>query len=335
MEKKMALSDVLVSYSLEAQYREVLKDTLPDGASLKFLPDIAETGRVDAITGARALITWNLAKEFSAEELRLFNHLGLIQLVTAGADHLPFGTLPEKALVASNPGAYAEPMAEHILGMALALAKRLCVNNRKLAEGIFDQNTKNRMLRGLACGVLGFGGIGQTTARLMRALGLSILAVNSSGKTSEPVDFVGTLDDLDHVLKSSDILLISIPLSKRTKNLIGARELALMKPDAMLINAARGAIVDETALYRHLSENPDFQAAVDTWWIEPAMNGEFKVHYPFFELPNFLGSPHNSPVVPDIMRNAVRMAGENVARFLRGDRIHGRIRCEDYIRDGE
>jgi len=331
----MPPTEILVSYSLEAEYREVLKDTLPGDSILKFLPDIEESRRASAIGSARVLISWNFAKEFSAEELRLFANLGFIQLVTAGADHLPFGSLPENALVASNPGAYAEPMAEHILGMALALAKRLCVNNRKLAEGTFDQKTKNRMLRGLACGVLGFGGIGQTTARLMRALGLRILAINSSGTTTEPVDFVGTLDDLDHVLSTSDILLISIPLMKRTRNLIGARELALMKRDAMLINAARGAIVDEGALYRHLSDNPDFLAALDTWWVEPAMNGEFKVHYPFFELPNFLGSPHNSPIVPDVTRTAVRMAGENVARFLKGDRIHGRVRCEDYFVAGE
>ena len=125
-------------------------------------------------------------------------------------------------------------MAEHILAMVFALAKRLCVNHAKLKQGEFDQKTKNRYLRGHVFGVLGFGGIGQAAARLMRGAGLRIFAINTSGRTSETVDFIGTLDDLDYLLQKSDVFLVSIPLTLRTKGLIGGRELALMQPDAIL-----------------------------------------------------------------------------------------------------
>ncbi|MHC1724944.1 MAG: NAD(P)-dependent oxidoreductase [Syntrophobacteraceae bacterium] len=127
--------------------------------------------------------------------------------------------------------------------------------------------------------------------------------------------------------------MVSLPLARRTKGLIGSRELALMKPDAILLNVARGSIIDEKALYEHLVQNPDFSAGIDTWWIEPSMGGEFKVNYPFFDLPNFLGSPHNSAVAPGVMMGAVRAAAENIVSYVRGEKIRGEINREDYVED--
>jgi glycerate dehydrogenase len=279
------------------------------------------------------MICWNPDRELSAEEFKLLGCVRLIQVITAGAEHLPFSLLPSGAKIASNPGAFAEPMAEHILAMVLALAKRLCVNQAKLKQGEFDQKTENRNLRGLAFGVLGFGGIGQAAARIMRSVGLRIFAINTSGRTTEKVDFIGTMGDFDYLLKNSDVLLVSIPLSIRTKGLVGSRELALMKPDAILINVARGAVIDEQSLYRHLVQHPDFCAGIDTWWIEPSMGGEFKVNYSFFDLPNFLGSPHNSSITPGTFDNALRLAAQNAAAFLGGGKPRGEIRREDYVEE--
>ncbi len=325
--------EIVVSHGLEGAHREILKKELADCSNLKFLPDIAAGERAGALAAAEAIISWHPAKELKPEEFGLLSNLKLVQLISAGAEHIPFSLFPRQALITSNPGAFAEPMAEHILGMALALAKRLCLNNRGLARGEFDMKTKNRLLRGMTFGALGFGGIGRAAARPMRAMGLKIFAINTSGMSSELVDFVGTLDNLDYVLQNSDILLVSIPLTRRTRGLISARELAVMKPDAILINVARGAIIDEGALYRHLVENPGFDAAIDTWWIEPSMGGEFRVNHPFFDLPNFLGSPHNSSIVPGVIENALKLVGENVARFFRGEKVTGKIMPEDYIDD--
>lgn len=327
----MAKPEVLVSYAPEPVNREEFQRLVSSEADLKFLPDVPEADRAEAIGNAKVVVSWDITKELRTEEFELLGNAGLIQLLTAGADHLPFRSLPDRAVIASNPGAYAAPMAEHILGMALALSKRLCTNHAKLKAGEFNQKTQNKSLHGRTFGVLGFGGIGQATAKLMRALGMKVWALNTSGRTTEPVEFVGTLDQLDHVLKNADVFLISIPLMKRTRGLIGSRELGLMKPDAILINAARGAIIDEEALYTHLRQNPGFSAGIDAWWVEPAMSGEFKVRFPFFDLPNFLGSPHNSAVVPGISQGAVRMATENVNRFLKGETIRGVVRKEKYL----
>ena len=98
---------------------------------------------------------------------------------------------------------------------------------------------------------------------------MRIYAINTSGKSSESVEFIGTLDDVEQVLRKSDVVVITLPLNRATRGLIGKKELAWMKPDAILVNVARGALLDEEALYTHLKSHPTFLAGVDTWWEEP------------------------------------------------------------------
>src|SRR5215813_13203681 len=222
-------------------------------------------------------------------------------------------------------------MAEHVVAMTLALIKRLPQHHAELARGEFNQSEPLLTLDGAVFAILGFGGIGLATGRLMRAFGARIHAVNSSGKTSEDVDYVGTLADLDEVLTAADVLLVSLPLTNKTRNLLGARELALMKPTAIIVNVARGAIIDEQALYEHLLAQPQFYAAIDAWWHEPRGGKPFTTEYPFFDLPNVLGSPHNSGMVAGILPAAAAKAAENVRHFLRGEPVTGVMSRADYL----
>ncbi len=320
---------VVLSYRPAEGPFGAIKETLESIAEIVILPDHSSvTERLEVLRNAQVLMGWFPSAELSDEDLEALRHVGMIQLMSAGADMVPLDAVPAGAVLAANVGGYAEPIAEHTVAMALALAKRLPQKHAELAEGRFEQLPLNRWVAGSTCGILGFGGIGRAVARLMRGLGARIHAVNTTGRTDEPVEFCGTLAALDLVLEAADILVIALPLSRETDGLIGVRELGLMKPDAILVNVARGAIVDQAALYEHLRTNPDFGAGIDTWWVEPFMQGEFRVDFPFFDLPNLLGSPHNSGFLPGVDVIAARRAAENVAKWLRGEPPNGVVRAE-------
>ena len=327
----MDKQNIVVTYNPTTEEKALFLEVLGSLATLTFLNEIPPVQREQLLGDASILLSWNFPREILPQEYTRLLHVTFLQLVTAGADHMPFADLPSGLIVASNPGAYAAPMAEHVMAMTLALAKRLLLEHQKLRNGEFDDTPLKRSLCGTTAGIIGFGGTGRATARLMRAFGMKIYAINQSGKSTEPTEFIGTLHDLEHVLRACDVVVISIPLTRATKGLIGKDELAWMKPDAILVNTARGAILDEEALYTHLKNHPTFLAGIDTWWIEPLRGGTFRMEYPFLELPNVLGSPHNSALVSQVILDAARQAAENVKHFLKGEKVMGIVRREDYL----
>lgn len=322
---------VAVSYPADGEFARINTGVLGDSARAVFLYGRPEGDRREILREADVLIGWHLKEELPDGAWQDSPRLRFVQLLSAGADALDFASIPERLMVASNVGAYAEPIAEHVMAMALALARRLPQRHAELARGEFNMWGPVLTLDGAVCAILGLGGIGRATATLMRAFGARIHAVNTTGRTSEPTEFTGTLADLDRVLAAADVLVICLPLITATRGLIGARELALMKPAAILVNVSRAAVVDENALYEHLRDHPDFCAGIDTWWHEPGPDSGFTTGYPFLGLPNVIGSPHNSGVVDGALERGARRAAENVRRFLAGEAIVGLVRREDYL----
>jgi phosphoglycerate dehydrogenase-like enzyme len=325
------MPNVVVTFRPDKGQKEEFTKALGAAARLVFLSDLSPQDRGKELGNADVLISWSPARELHPEEFKLIAHAKMMQLLSAGVDHIPFPKLPSSLMIASNAGAYAEPIAEHVLAMILAIMKNLEDRHRKLKTGTFDQKNENRMLRGSACAILGFGGMGKAAARLLRCFGVKIYALNTSGQTNEQVDFIGTLKDLEHVLRLADIVIITLPLTTSTRKLIGKQQLAWMKDNAILVNVARGDIIDESALYRKLKGNPEFTAAIDTWWIEPIRYGKFSTNYPFLGLHNVLGSPHNSGLVPGSFGKGVEHAAENVKRFLNHEPVLGVVRRSDYV----
>ncbi len=322
--------NLLVSFNAPDHEKETIDKTVRGFCTTSYLLDIPHAERARFISGADILLSWNPSMEYEEGEFALMGNAKLLQLVSAGADHLPFEKLKTGMIVAGNSGAYAMPMAEHVMAMMLALLKKLVLGHKRLSEGVFE-HIDTRMLAGLSCGILGYGGIGKAVACYLRAFHVKVLVINTSGTTDEDVAFSGTLRDLDCVLSQSDIVVVSLPLTRRTRGIIGKSQLDAMKKDAVLINVARGEIIDEGALYGHLKANPYCMAGIDAWWVEPFRHGEFRINYPFFELPNVLGSPHNSSIVPQVIEMGVHAALENIIRFAKREKLKGVVDFEDYI----
>ena len=298
---------VVVVYDVDARSRAVIADALDGAAEAIYLPDLDDAARADALRNADAVLA-RTTRELRQGEIALLKDIRLLQFINAGIDFVPLADLPPGVTVATNGGAYAEPMAEHALAMALAAAKRLLPEHAALGRGEFNQFARNRMLAGGVCGILGFGGIGIAMARLARGIGMQVHAINRRGHSEEPTDWIGTPDQLDALLAASDMLVICTPLTPATLGWLGADQLAQMKEDAILVNLARGEIVDERALYERLVAFPRFTACIDAWWIEPVRHGTFRMDQPFMSLPNVIGSPHNS---------AAAIAGTGMVGFQR------------------
>ena len=322
---------VAVSYPVDDEFARINANVLDGSARVVFLHGRPDGEVRELLRQADVLLGWHLGEELPAGALADSTRLRFVQLLSAGADSVDYVALPERLMLAGNVGAYAQPMAEYVMAVTLALARRLPQRHAEMARGEFGMWKPVLTLDGAVCAVLGFGGIGKATGRLMRAFGARIHAVNTSGRTTEPVDFAGTLADLDQVLAEADVLVIALPLTRSTRGLIGARELGLMKPEAILVNVGRAAIVDERALYEHLRDHPEFCAGLDAWWHEPAPGAEFSTGYPFFDLPNLIGSPHNSGVTDGALQVGAVRAAENVRRFLHGGAVTGVVRPEDYL----
>jgi phosphoglycerate dehydrogenase-like enzyme len=324
--------NILVTYEPGLAEREIYQEILEDLAQVHYLQEESGSNRSRLLKAADIVISLSFSqKEIHSEEIPLLQDTRFIQLVYAGADNIPFEHIPAGIILASNVGAFAGPIAEHVLALTLALAKKLVPKNKLLQDGKFDRTGFNQEIRGCICGLVGFGGNGQKIAAAMQAMGLQIYGINRSGRTDAPADFIGTLDDLRKVLEVSDILVLCTPLTRATRDLIGKKELAWMKKDAILINVGRGDVVNQKALYEHLKSHPEFRAGIDTWWSEPVEPGPFKLEFPFFELPNIIGSPHCADHVAGAMPHATRKALENVKNFLLGQEIRGRLCRQDYL----
>jgi len=323
--------NVAVTFATDGEQRTMLTNVLGKLSRVVYLKDLSLEERAKELAIADVLISWSPSRELSPEDFKTITRARLMQLLSAGADHVPYSRLPCGLTIASNAGAYSEPMAEHVVAMILAVAKNLLDRHGKLTQGVFDQANESRMLRGSTCAILGFGGIGKATAKLLSCFGVKIYAINRTGKTDESVEFIGTFKDLERVLPLADIIIISLPLTKSTRGLLGSHELSLMKDNALLVNVARAQIIDEGALYQKLKTCPNFMAAIDAWWVEPLTHGEFRTDYPFLKLQNVLGSPHNSGIAHGSFLKATMLAAENVKRFLNGKSIVGVVKRSDYV----
>lgn len=177
-------------------------------------------------------------------------------------------------------------------------------------------------LRGASLGILGYGHIGREVASRARPFGVRVAGIRRSALPCPPeLDWLGTPERLDELIGWSDFLLIACDLNDQTRGLIDAARLARMKPDAVLINVARGAVVDEAALYQALAARRIGGAVLDVWWRynEPGAPAVWPSAYPFHELDNVICSAHECAITEAVLARRWEFVAQNLERIARGE----------------
>lgn len=233
-------------------------------------------------------------------------------------------------LVTSSAGRSAPALAEHAFFFMLALAYRFPAfyeAQQARRWGIQDQG-KLLALRGRTVGILGMGHIGVELARRCKAFDMRVLGYRRHGAAApEGVDrlYVSSSgDSLQPILEESDFLVLTLPLSDATRGIIGANELARMKPSAFLINIARGGLVDEEALVEALRMGRIAGAGLDTFEREP-----LPADSPLWTAPQTLITPHFTPRLPDRTERSLEIIEENIRRYRNGQPLLNLLKAED------
>jgi phosphoglycerate dehydrogenase-like enzyme len=292
--------------------------------------------RCDVVCGDEAAIVSSLADVdvlvtlvFNREMAAVAKRLRLVQVPGAGLDRIDRAAVPPAAALANAYG-HEVGIAEYVIGAMLAFTRSFGRIDASLRHGAWESQWAVGSpaprpwpeLAGKTLGVLGYGRIGQALARRARAFDMDVCAIRRdvAGSQADGLAFLGGPDALDEVLRRADYLAVTLSLNEHTRGLLRERELALLKPGAVLINVARAEIIDEDALYHALHERRIAGAALDVWYRYPKEPGTtFPARRPFHELPNVLMTPHVSGWTEGMLEARAKLIAENIERTARGE----------------
>src|SRR6201996_8786451 len=308
--------DCLAPNSNQANFDARAFDAL-DGQQWEFLPEFAEqitpkdVARYDAVLSLRPALT--------AASLASADHrLKLLARFGAGYDNVDLDAATRAGLLVTNtPDGVRRPVATTVLTFILALSHKLMIKDNLTRTGRWAERTRfmGEGLIGKVVGSIGFGSIAQEAFRLLMPLDMVHLAFSPS-KHPEKARALNVREvDLDTLLRESDYVCINAPLTPASRRMIGARELAIMKPTAYLINTGRGQIVDEPALYAALAEGRIGGAALDVFEQEPVSPDN-----PILKLENVIVSPHSLCWTDECYRGIAESAFRSVVAVASGQR---------------
>lgn len=269
-----------------------------------------ESEIVKRISNAEIIVLSNLP--LSEKIIESCDQLKLISVAFAGTDHIPTQICRKRNILVCNAADYStHAVAELTIGMALTLLRKIVWGDHQTRNSKSREGFLGAELFGKTFGIIGYGKIGAEVARLANAFGCNVLAYNRTKKQSTDITFV----DLKTLLTESDIISLHLPLTAETKNLISKEELYLVKPSAIIINTARGPIIDNNALFQALKDDKIAGAALDVYEKEPPLD----ISYPLFEVPNVLLLPHIGYATNEAIENRSRIVFDNIRKWMKGN----------------
>ena len=261
-----------------------------------------------------------LARQMGGEFFRSAPRLRLVQLLSAGYDRVDVEAARKAQVpVANNGGANAIAVAEHAIMLMLAVLKRLVRLHNDVVAGRWratDPDARIHELAGKTLGIVGLGNIGKKVARRAAAFDMDVRYYDIKRLTEDQEDALGVRFVLfTELLRSSDIVSLHVPLDDTTRTMLGAPELSVMKPTAILINTCRGPVVDEDALHRALAGGRLAGAGLDVMMEEPPAPD-----HPLFALPNVTLTPHSAGPTWENWTARFRNGFDNIQRVAAGGR---------------
>ncbi|MER7793147.1 2-hydroxyacid dehydrogenase [Streptomyces sp. NPDC097640] len=319
---------IMLNHRILSRFTERLR-TLTDGRH-EWLE--ASDWDPERIAGAIADVDVYVGSQLGEDDARRARRLRLVHVVGAGYDGIPLEALGPEVTVA-NTHHHGRSIAEHVLMCVLMLSRRVLTADRELRAGrwrnvaVDPELPFGDTLRGRRVGVIGFGETGAEIARLCQAVGLGVRAVRRDPSAPLPADlrpdWVGGTDRLPELLAESDVVVVTVPLGPATRGLIGPAELAAMGRHSLLVNVARGPVVQEEALYEALSAGTIAGAALDVWWAGPP---HAPSRLPFHTLPNVVMTPHNSGHTEETFASRATEIAANITCLEQGSPLTDVVR---------
>jgi phosphoglycerate dehydrogenase-like enzyme len=308
---------------IAASAKPILKSKVQVPTTFNTVPDPED---VDAVLAALADADIVVGDWPPAADANSAPQLKLMQRAGAGVDKLNRERIPPDAYVC-NVYEHSSAIAEHVFALLLAYRRRLLKLDSDLREGFWNYprpaDGSVSDVHGSTLGIVGFGHIGRALVPRAKGFDLDVIAIRGSGitdDTPEGLDFLGGPGDLDRVLEESDVVVVSVPLNDETRGLISEDKFERMRDDAVLINIARGPVIDEAAFYEALKSGAIGGAGIDTWYQYP--DGDERLQpseYPFTDLDNVVITPHVAGWSDQTAAARFDFIAENVARIARGE----------------
>lgn len=252
---------------------------------------------------------------FSKEAFHASRNLRMVSVWQTGYDHINIETATEQGIIVSNVPDYAfDSVAEMVFSLVLNLMRKVHIADSRLREGNFDwRDYIGNQLMGKTMGVIGTGSIGEKVIQIAHGFNMNVLSVTGHPSEEKARKLGIKFVDIDTLIAESDIVTLHVPLTPSTEKMIGAKELAKMKKSAILINTARGKVVDETALVEALKRKEIRGAGLDVFEKEP-----LQADHPLTGLENVVLTPHIAFLSEESLEECTYVCVENVEKFVAG-----------------
>lgn len=255
---------------------------------------------------------------YPAEAIDQNEKLKLINVAFTGVDHVEIEDAKNQEILIANAAGYAnQAVAELAIGLVTDLYRGITYGDQTIRQKNYPGAFQGREISGKTVGIIGTGEIGLKTAKLFKAFGANLIAYSRSEKEDAKkigIEYV----ELDELMKQSDIISLHVPQTTDTKGMISAEKIALMKEDAILINTARGPIIDNDALAEALNNEEIAGAGVDVFDMEPPIPDDYEL----LHAKNTVLTPHLGFLTDEAMEVRAKIAFDNTISFLKGDPVN-------------